>query len=525
MRISLCFAVVVTIASGSAATAGEFLPLETAEGQAVKFSQNGRYLAISTGDAGGARWLRASGTEEAVAGMNYLSGINNLGTVSGSAAAAAETTAPALSTLGASAPTALPLPADLQNANVNDVADDGSAVGLAWMSDWSVARAYYYSAAAGAVTPLPVTDPQMASRANSISADGRIIVGWNDEPATGFRRGVVWEDGVATYPMATVDGTRYNLGEGSAASGNGKWVVGHFYPRKKADSAWRLNVETGEVTEIPLMPFAFGVSDDGKTVVGSGSYFLYPPRAPYLWTEAGGTELLTDYMAARGIAYPSDWGFEGGLTAITGDGLVVAGWTRTGASGLQSFVVTGIDAPIDALFGNGFDSPPVLNPVADSSFEGSINGDGPWTSTSSNRGSALCALVFCGDGRGSAGPRSGPIWAWLGGVEGSAEESTVAQRLTIPSGAPRYLNFWLRIGAVSGSDAVMQVRIDGTEVASYPEPAAAEADYTLRSVDIGAYADGAEHTLEFRYTESAGLIANYSLDDVTIDAQPAPARR
>ncbi|MBO9662664.1 hypothetical protein [Dokdonella sp.] len=522
MRVSPYLAAVATIASGSVFAAGEFIPLDTADGQATQFSQNGQYLAISTGDAGGARWIRASGVEEPITGMNYLNGINNLGAISGSLIAGGGTDAPALSPLGAGAPTALPLPVDLQNAGVDDVADDGSAVGLAWMSDWSVARAYYYSAADGAVTPLPVASPEAPSRASSISADGHVIAGWNDEPASGFRRGVVWKDGVATYPVVTLDGGEYNVGEGAAVSGNGRWVVGHFHPRDKSSGSWRLDVETGEVVEIPSMPFAFGVSDDGRTVVGSGSYFLYPPRAPYVWTEAGGTELLTDYLAARAIAYPSDWGFEGGLTAVSGDGLAVAGWTRTSPSGMRSFVVTGIDAPVDAVFDNGFDGAPASNPVADPGFEGSINGDGPWTSTSSVRGSAICAVVFCGDGLGTAGPHRGPIWAWLGGVEGSAEESTVSQRLRIPSGAPRYLNFWLWIGLVNGSDSMMTVRIDGVEVASYPEPANAEDGYTQRSVDIGAYADGAEHTIQFRYTESAGRISNYGLDDVTIDAEPAP---
>lgn len=61
-------------------------------------------------------------------------------------------------------------------------------------------------------------------------------------------------------------------------------------------------------------------------------------------------------------------------------------------------------------------------------------------------------------------------------------------------------------------------------MASYPEPAEAEAGYTQRSVDVSAYADDAAHTIEFRYVETAGIASNYSLDDVTIDAAQPPLR-
>lgn len=525
----LATAIALVLGGGSAQAAGTFIPLDTPFGQATKFSQNGEYLSIFVSQVGGSRWTRATGQEEFLSGLNYLNGINNAGTISGAVPVNGGSTeeggtdTPALSPVGASAPTELPLPSDMDNANVYDVADDGSAVGLAWVSDWSASKAYYYSAAQHAIVDLPVDAPDEGYRGNSISADGSVITGWNADPVSGGWRGVVWKDLVPVYPTAMVDGDEYYVGEGSSVSGNGKWVVGNSYPSASGASAWRYEVDTGELTEIPGIPYAFGVSDDGKTIVGASGFWDFPPRAAYLWTEAEGTVPLTDYMTSRGIEYPADWGFEGGLTAISGDGSTVAGWTRLGANGLQSFIVTGVDAPPDSIFKDGFDGAPVPNPVADSGFEQSMGANSPWTASSVNYGSPVCAISVCGDGGGTARPHAGSVWVWFGGAE-QPEEASVSQSVTIPSGGSKYLNFWLWIGAVNGSDSNLVVSVDGTEVASFPEPAEPEADYTQRSVDISTYADDAEHLIEFRYTESAGVLSNYSLDDVTIDATPALQR-
>lgn len=531
MRLTPYAAAIALMACASAQAAGEFIPLETPEIKLTKISQNGEYASAFLTGTGGIRWVRATGAEEPVAGMNYSNGINNAGTITGSvgvnggSGTDGGTDVPALSPLGAAAPQQLPLPADTQNANVYDVSDDGSAVGLTWASDWSVSRAYYYSTADGAVVQLPVDTTTTASRANSISGDGSVIAGWNDDASTGARRGVVWVNRVAVYPTVSVGGVDVNVGEGSFVSANGQWVVGNQYPTDDgSDAGWRFNVATGELSKIPVIPFVFGVSDDGKTAVGASGFFSTPSRAHYIWTEAEGTVLFSDYLAARGIEVPAGWEFQGSLSGISGDGKIVGGWTIISPTGNPSFIVTGIDSPVDKVFKDGFDGAPVANPVQDSGFEASISGSGPWTSTSTNFGTALCNAQ-CGDGGGTASAHDGSAWAWFGGApQGAAEDSTVSQSVTIPSGGSQYLNFWLWIGAVNGSDSVLKVSIDGTEVAAYPEPTEAEAGYTQRSVDISTYADGAAHTIEFHYTETGGIASNYSLDDVTVDATQPPAR-
>lgn len=363
MRLTPYAAAVALMACASAQAAGEFIPLETPEIKLTKISQNGEYAAAFLTGTGGIRWVRGTGAEEPVAGMSYSNGINNAGTISGSigvdgGSAEGGTDAPALSPIGASAPTELPLPADTQNADVYDVADDGSAVGLTWATDWSITRAYYYSAADGAVVELPVDTTTKPSRANSISADGSVIAGWNDDETTGARRGVVWVNRAPVYPTVSVGGVDVNVGEGLSVSANGQWVVGVQYPTEDGSEAgWRLNVASGELTKIPVMPFVFGISDDGKTAVGAGGFFSEPSRVHYIWTEAEGTVLFTDYLAARGIEVPAGWEFQGALSAISGDGKMVGGWTIISPTGNPSFIVTGIDSPVDGIFENGFDAP------------------------------------------------------------------------------------------------------------------------------------------------------------------------
>jgi hypothetical protein len=186
---------------------------------------------------------------------------------------------------------------------------------------------------------------------------------------------------------------------------------------------------------------------------------------------------------------------------------------------------------VDEIFCDGFDPAAAACEPAqllqDTSFEASLDGSGPWDSTSSNFGTALCDLAGCGNGGGTATPRTGDVWAWFGGID-DAEIATASQAVTIPTGGTRFVNFFLWIGSAAGGAGNLDVKVDSNVVASFPEPAGPEAGYTLRSVDVSAFADGASHTIMFDY-DSAGTQSNYSVDDVTLDCaagtpmQPRPA--
>jgi len=523
MRISpmaAALAVAFTAAGGGLAhAAGTVIELQTPNAQATKFSQNGEYLVASVFGAGGVRWTASTGVEELLSSLVYANGVNNLGTVSGAisndgGSANGGHDLPALLPVGSTTPDALPLPVGTDNVDVYDVADDGTSIGLAWSDDFSVAKAYYYSTADG-VVDLPTDNATSASRGNAISADGHVVGGWNDDPDTGFRRGVVWVDRVATY-IQDADGNA--LGEADGVSGNGRWVVG---------SGWLYDVQSGNVTSIPDMPFAFGVSDDGKTIVGASGFFDTPPRALLIWTEAGGSQLLSDYLAERAIALPSDilLPLQGGLTAVSGDGSKVAGWAF-GSGGNVSLVVDGANSPVDHIFSDGFDPPPPPPTVADGGFEETSGSFGPnpyWDGVDGN------PQAGGGTNFASNVPTHGGVYAvWFGGWGGGDQETqTISQTVTMPSGGPQYLNYWRYAAATPDLPGTLTVSVDGSVVETTDLSSISPDDvYVLQSIDVSSYADGASHTIQFAYDYPGGgsTDGNILIDDVSVDATNAPDR-
>jgi hypothetical protein len=150
-------------------------------------------------------------------------------------------------------------------------------------------------------------------------------------------------------------------------------------------------------------------------------------------------------------------------------------------------------------------------------------GNPSWAGTSTNFGVPFCSINVCGNFGGTAGPLSGVFWALFGGTNGQAEDSSMEQTVTIPSTAPRYVNFWLRIGAIGHVGATLAVDVDGDIVATYPEPASPEAIYTQRTIDVSGYADDSSHTVRFHYNSTAGAASNFSVDFVRLECAPGSA--
>ena len=92
---------------------------------------------------------------------------------------------------------------------------------------------------------------------------------------------------------------------------------------------------------------------------------------------------------------------------------------------------------------------------------------------------------------------------------------------TLPAGT-NVLSFFLRRSVVSVPlDAVLRLRVDGQEVTTFLEPAAAEGAYVQRTVDLSAFADGQTHQIEFQYVNpSSSGKSNFIVDDLSLTCTP-----
>ena len=191
-------------------------------------------------------------------------------------------------------------------------------------------------------------------------------------------------------------------------------------------------------------------------------------------------------------------------------------------SGLPANAQSGSSLSVDGPVGTPACTPP--NIILDGGFETGGIPSTIWNhpQTSTNFGTPLCDFGTCGDGSGSAPPRTGLKWAWFGGIP-VPETATLGQDVTIPSGTAT-LRFWMRIGAVSVPFTdVLNIKIDNVIVQSYTEPTVAETTYTERVIDLTSFANGGLHNIQFEYIGPSSGTASFVVDDVALNAGPGCA--
>jgi hypothetical protein len=144
--------------------------------------------------------------------------------------------------------------------------------------------------------------------------------------------------------------------------------------------------------------------------------------------------------------------------------------------------------------------------------------------TSTNFGTPICDVPSCGTGGGASPPRAGAFWAWFGGIP-APETATLGQTVTFPAGDTiANLSFYMRIGTVSSPFTdVLNVRVDGIIVATFPEPAVAEGAYTQRLINLNAFANGAAHAILFEYIGLTSGTGSYVIDDVELNTRTPTA--
>ncbi len=182
--------------------------------------------------------------------------------------------------------------------------------------------------------------------------------------------------------------------------------------------------------------------------------------------------------------------------------------------------------PNDEIFKDGFQPlGPPPQPVQDPSFEATTANASTnpfWTGSDTNPG-AGGGTPFYNDLDQTIPIHTGNWAIWFGDWQGGAEVQIASQAVTIPSGAPRYLNFWQQIGGNSDIASAYTVKIDGVALQTVDIGTVATGSvYAPVSLDISAYANGAAHTIEFRYEYSdannAGADGEIFIDDVTVDS-------
>jgi len=216
---------------------------------------------------------------------------------------------------------------------------DGSViVGLAWDGPPQCADAhgFRWDAECG-MADLGSIVSTRASRANAISADGQMIVGWSDQ-ATRFRQGARWVDGGWHW----LDGPENPVGEALAVNFDGSIIVG--YGCGSANQyAWRWTEETGVecvqgTLADPYQTFMLAVSDDGQVIGGAVAPDFDPNRKALLWLNGEPVDLL-DYLVQQGVAEVQGWSLNS-VTAVSSDGHTIAGWGISPAQRVSGFVVT-----------------------------------------------------------------------------------------------------------------------------------------------------------------------------------------
>ena len=243
--------------------------------------------------------------------------------------------------LGSVVPNAAPCDALL--SSTYDTSENGQViVGLAW-NGCGFARAFRWEESTGMVD-LGTMNPGLSTRANGISGDGRVIVGWQD--TGGGRRGARWIDGAQTL----FTGPSGIIGEAQAANRDGSVVVGQSCEFSSIanpfanQQVWIWTSRDG-VTCLPtprvrvldnFIGTALATSEDGRIVGGSHSFGLEAESV--LWIDHEPI-YLKDYLRANGVPNAfENWVNTGFVTAISRDGRMLIG-SGAGPRDFQGFIV------------------------------------------------------------------------------------------------------------------------------------------------------------------------------------------
>jgi len=268
-------------------------------------------------------------------------------------------------------------PGDNTLSNGWDVSADGSvACGLGWDFDPFLAHGFRWTEETGMVD---TGSSGNASRCTAISADGNILVGFDENPDFGNRRTGVWTEATGWFtlgsldPFDPVDGP----GECLGISADGSIIVG-----TSAGNAFLYTIQRGLVN-IGTTASAAKVSDNGDVIVGSTGDFFSGFEAAIRTQTSRTMQNLQDWLVSLGATGLDGWTLTN-ANGVSADGNVIAG-TGINPGGL-------VDAFVAKLNDNKHELTLTVDPlVAGTTVMAQVSGAEP---------NAEVALAFSPNGRG-----------------------------------------------------------------------------------------------------------------------------
>src|SRR5574343_446691 len=188
--------------------------------------------------------------------------------------------------------------------------DGTTVVGNAW-ADTTGGVAYTTAIAwtqAEGIMDLGTLFPTKSTRANAVSANGEVVVGWQD--FNGPWKSAVWrKDPMGGYYVneyLLVDNAgnpndEFNqLGECTAVSADGNWIGG-YGDFATNGNPWIWSQATGMIDLGTLAAGATGyvaaINADGTMAVGRFQQGPWDPELPFIWTATGGIQNLNTYAS------------------------------------------------------------------------------------------------------------------------------------------------------------------------------------------------------------------------------------
>ncbi|MCZ7631968.1 MAG: hypothetical protein M5U20_00605 [Phycisphaerales bacterium] len=201
---------------------------------------------------------------------------------------------------------------------------DGRII-VGWSRSDKGPEAFRWTAETGMVGLGDLDGGMFSSSAAAISADGFVIVGGSNSQSgsEAFR----WTAETGMVGLGDLDGSIFDS-YATAVSADGSVVVGSSMTYG-GQMAFRWTAETGMVGLGRLAPEDFGnrghgVSWDGNVIVGEAVVLDDNGNGAFIWTPETGMRRVTDVLAELGVAVPPGW-YLLAAYGVSADGRTIVG--------------------------------------------------------------------------------------------------------------------------------------------------------------------------------------------------------